>query len=65
VTRTRCLRSAIFSLARWTRFGSARHHVLLLALLLALWLADLYQHHLNWRRSEIDIEHPERILEAF
>ena len=30
-----------------------------------LWLADLYQHHLNWRRSAIDIEHPGAILEAF
>ena len=30
-----------------------------------LWLADLYQHHLNWRRPAIDIEHPGAILEAF
>jgi photosystem II stability/assembly factor-like uncharacterized protein len=44
VTRIRCLRSAIFSLARWTRLGSARHHVLLLALLLALWASPAQSH---------------------
>ena len=44
MTRTRCLRSAIFSLARWTRLGSARHHVLLLALLLALWASPAQSH---------------------
>ena len=30
-----------------------------------LWLAELCQHHLNWRRPAIDIEHPGAILEAF
>jgi photosystem II stability/assembly factor-like uncharacterized protein len=44
VTRARCLRLAIFSLARWTRLGSARHHVLLLALLLALWASPVQSH---------------------
>jgi photosystem II stability/assembly factor-like uncharacterized protein len=44
VTRTRCLQSAIFSLARWTRLGSALHHVLLLALLLALWASPAQSH---------------------
>jgi photosystem II stability/assembly factor-like uncharacterized protein len=44
VTRTRCLRLAIFSLARWTRLGSARHHVLLLALLVTLWAGPAQSH---------------------
>ena len=30
-----------------------------------LWLAELCQLHLNWRRSAIDIEHSGAMLEAF
>jgi photosystem II stability/assembly factor-like uncharacterized protein len=44
VTRTCGLRLAIFGLARWTRLGNARHHVLLLALLLALWASPAQSH---------------------
>jgi photosystem II stability/assembly factor-like uncharacterized protein len=44
VTRTCCLRLAIFGMARWMRLGSAPHHVLLLALLLALWASPAQSH---------------------
>jgi photosystem II stability/assembly factor-like uncharacterized protein len=44
VTRTGCLRLAIFGLAGWTRLASARHHFLLLALLVALWAGPAQSH---------------------
>ena len=44
MTRTCGFRLAIFGLARWTRLGNARHHVLLLALLLALWASPAQSH---------------------
>ena len=44
MTRTGCLRLAIFLVARWTRLGSGRYPVLLLALLLALWASPAKSH---------------------
>ncbi len=44
MTRTSCLRLAIFLVARWTRLGSGRYPVLLLALLLALWASPAKSH---------------------
>jgi photosystem II stability/assembly factor-like uncharacterized protein len=43
LTRTRCLRLAIFGLARWTPLGSIWHHVLLFVLL-ALWASPARSH---------------------
>jgi photosystem II stability/assembly factor-like uncharacterized protein len=44
VTRTCCFRLAVFGLTRWTRLGSARHALLLLALPLALWATPARSH---------------------
>jgi photosystem II stability/assembly factor-like uncharacterized protein len=44
VTRKYCSQLTIFGLARWTQLSSARHHVLLLALPLALWASPAKSH---------------------